>query len=86
MVLNFSQRSLRIQYKLASLPPSKYAKTLLYLGIRIKNCCGFSKCLHSQQDQTLRKILAVPSVHIVLLVWDPLPTKIKIQVNCVVSP
>ena len=37
-VLNFFQRSLKIQYKLVLLPPSKYTKTLLcsHLGIQIK--------------------------------------------------
>jgi len=37
-VLTFFKRSLKIQYKLDLLPPSKYTKTLLYnhLGIQMK--------------------------------------------------
>jgi len=50
-----------MQYKLALLPPPKYSKTFLcnHLGIQM-NSCGLSKCLCSQQGQTLRKLWRGP--------------------------
>jgi len=61
MIIKFFQQSLKIQYKLALLPPSKYTKTLIFknLGIHMKQF-GLLRSLCSEQGQNLRKLWRVP--------------------------
>ena len=60
-IIKLFQRPLKMQYKLALLPPSKYTKILIYkhLGIHTK-LLGLCKSLCSEQGQNLRKIWRVP--------------------------
>ena len=78
IVLTFSQRSLKTQYKFALLPPSKYTKSLLcnHLGIQMKQLRSLKMSLWSARS--LKKTLG--EADSILEAWDPLPT--NIQVYC----
>ena len=63
IVLTCFQRSLKIQYKFALLPPSKYSKSLLYnhLGIQMKQLRSLKMSLRSARS-SLKKTLDGPTV------------------------